>query len=419
MNLYTILILIFIGIEYVLNLVGNLLNLKALQQDLPLQLGNIYKVDEYRRSQQYTRDHIKLDLILETFNLLILLIFWFCHGFNWLDQIVRSWGYPNIVNGIIYIALLTFSYSLIMLPFSIYLTFVIEERYGFNRTTPYVFVMDKIKALVLAILLGIPLLAGIIAIFEYGGSCAWLYCWITTSLYLIFMEFIAPTWIMPIFNKFTPLESGELRSAILDYARSVKYPVQNVYILDGSRRSSKANAFFAGFGRNKRIALFDTLIARQTISEIIAVLAHEIGHYKKGHILLGLLISILHFGLLFFLLSLFINSSELHRAFFIDQPSIYTGIIFFGMLYTPVELFVSLFLNMLSRKFEYDADRFAVTTLKQPGAMIDTLKKLSAENLSNLTPHPFYVFLHYSHPPLLSRIEAISRIIKKEETASS
>jgi STE24 endopeptidase len=403
----------------VLTLAGNLLNLKALQQDPPAQLIDIYNNAEYRRSQQYTRDHIRLDLILDTFNLLILLIFWFCHGFAWLDQIVRGWGYPDIVNGLIYIAILTLSYSLITLPFSIYSTFVIEERYGFNRTTPRVFIMDKIKSMVLAILLGMPLLAGILALFEYGGSYAWLYCWIISTLYLIVMEFIAPTWIMPIFNKFTPLEDGGLKNAIFDYTNSVKYPIQNVYIIDGSRRSSKSNAFFTGFGRNKRIALFDTLIARQSIDEIIAVLAHEIGHYKKGHIILGLFISILHFGLLFFLLSLFINSVDLHRAFFINQPSIYTGIIFFGMLYTPVELFLSLFLNILSRRFEYEADRFATATLNQPGALIEALKKLSADNLSNLTPHPFYVFLHYSHPPLLNRIEAISRNIKTRESPTS
>ena len=200
-----------------------------------------------------------------------------------------------------------------------------------------------------------------------------------------------------------------MRTAILGYAGSVAFPVQNLFVIDGSRRSSKSNAFFTGFGRNKRIALFDTLIAQHTIPELVAVLAHEIGHYKKKHIIWGMVISILHFGLLFFLLSLFIDNTLLYQAFYVQQPSIYTGLIFFGLLYTPAEFLLSILMSMLSRKFEYDADRFAAQTIADPLAMASALKKLSADNLSNLTPHPFFVFLHYSHPPLLQRMEAIER----------
>jgi STE24 endopeptidase len=234
-----------------------------------------------------------------------------------------------------------------------------------------------------------------------------LYCWAAVAGYLLIIEFIAPNWLMPLFNKFTPLAEGELRTAIFDYAKSVDFPIQNVFVIDGSRRSSKSNAFFTGFGRNKRIALFDTLIAQHTVPELVAVLAHEIGHYKKKHIIQGLVISILHFGLLFFLLSIFLNSAGLYQAFYIAQPSIYTGLIFFGMLYTPIEFVLAILLNMLSRKNEADADRFAVLTSPDPLTLGDALRKLAANNLSNLTPHPLYTFLYYSHPPLLERTEAI------------
>jgi STE24 endopeptidase len=412
MNLYAIIILVFILAEFALELVSNILNLRSLKLDPPGRLKDIYSPEAYRKSQQYTMDHTRFGFVVSIFALGLLLAFWFLGGFNWLDLLVRSWGFGSIVSGLLYSAILMLTYGIIMLPFTIYSTFVLEQRYGFNRTTPRVFIMDRVKGLVLAALLGTPLLAGILALFEYGGPYAWLYCWAVVTAYLLVIEFIAPNWIMPLFNKFTPLEDGELRSSILAYAGSVAFPIQNVFVMDGSKRSSKSNAFFTGFGRNKRIALFDTLIAQHTVAELVAVLAHEIGHYKKKHIIISLMISILHFGLLFFLLSLFIDSTGLYRAFYMEQPSIYTSLIFFGMLYTPVEVVLSIFMNILSRKLEYDADRFAAATIADPSSMIDSLKKLSADNLSNLTPHPFFVFLNYSHPPLLQRIEAIQSAIK-------
>jgi STE24 endopeptidase len=319
----------------------------------------------------------------------------------------------SIINGLLYTGILLLAYNLVILPFSIYATFVIEQHYGFNRTTPRTFITDRLKALLLAAILGAPLLACILALFELAGVYAWLYCWAALTIYLLVIEFIAPNWIMPLFNKFIPLEEGELRSAIISYSESVKFPISNVYVIDGSKRSSKSNAFFTGFGRNKRIALFDTLIAQHTVPELVAVLAHEIGHYKKKHIYWGLIANFLHFGILLFLLSLFINSPGLYQAFYMQQPSIYTGLIFFGLLYTPIELVLSVLMNMLSRKYEYDADRFAAVTVPDAARMIDSLKKLSRDNLSNLTPHPFYVFLHYTHPPLLQRTGAIQTTIEK------
>jgi STE24 endopeptidase len=274
-----------------------------------------------------------------------------------------------------------------------------------------------VKGLGLALLLGGLLLAGILALFQYVGLYAWLYCWAAVVIFSLAMQYIAPTWIMPLFNKFTPMESGELKEAILRYARSVNFPIKNVFVMDGSKRSSKSNAFFTGFGRNKRIALFDTLIAQHSVPEMVAVLAHEVGHYKKKHILQGTIVSILHAGMIFFLLSLFLGSPDLYQAFYMRQEPIYAGLLFFGLLYTPIELVLSIVMQMVSRKNEYEADRFAAETIVEPCNLIDALKKLSATNLTNITPHPFYVFLNYSHPPLRQRIQSIQETKRKNGVA--
>jgi STE24 endopeptidase len=348
-----------------------------------------------------------------SFTLLILLAFWFSGGFNWFDQVVTGWNFVPVVTGLRYIGILLFAYSLIKLPFDIYSTFVIEERFGFNKTTRRTFLLDMLKGFILALLLGGLLLAGILALFQYVGIYAWVYCWAAVVIFSLAMQYVAPTWIMPLFNKYTPMAEGELKEAILKYTGSVNFPIKNIFVMDGSKRSSKSNAFFTGFGRNKRIALFDTLIAQHSVPEMVAVLAHEVGHYKKKHILQGMIISIVHTGVLFFLLSLFLTSPGLYQAFGIGYQPIYAGLLFFGLLYTPIELVLSVVMQMLSRKNEYEADRFAAETIDEPNNLIVALKKLSATNLSNLTPHPFYVFLNYSHPPLLQRIQAIQKTKRK------
>jgi len=301
-------------------------------------------------------------------------------------------------------------YGLLSQPFSIYATFVIEERFGFNKTTWLTYLLDLLKGLVLAILIGTPLLAGILAFFEYAGSHAWIYCWAVVILYMLVIQYVAPTWIMPLFNKFKPIEEGELKSAIMSYAESIQFPLKNVYVMDGSKRSGKSNAFFTGFGKNKRIVLFDTLIQQHTVQELVAVLAHEMGHYKKKHILQGMLLGILQTGIMFFLLSLIISYQGLFEAFYMKHVSVYAGLIFFGMLFAPIDFFVGILMQVRSRANEYQADRFSAETTKDPQAMIHALKKLSVHNLSNLLPHPFYVFLNYSHPPVLQRIETIEKI---------
>jgi STE24 endopeptidase len=225
------------------------------------------------------------------------------------------------------------------------------------------------------------------------------------------LQWLAPTWIMPLFNTFTPLAPGELKEAILGYAQTVRFPVEEVFVIDGSRRSSKSNAFFTGFGKHKRIALFDTLVAGHTVPELVAVLAHEIGHYKMRHVLRGTVLSLAHMGVMFFLLSVFLHHPGLFQAFYIEQPAVYTGLVFFGMLYTPIELVLSIGLHIVSRQHEYEADRYAIETFHEPVALRHALQKLSVHNLANLTPHPFYVFLHYSHPPMLQRLRAIQRSV--------
>jgi len=408
-NPFFFIILFALLIEYATRVVAHLLNLKSLRSEPPPALEGVYKPEDYRKSQEYVRTNTRFAFVTSTFSLAVLLSFWFAGGFNYLDQIVRSWGFVPVLSGLFYIGILLLGYSLLTLPFSIYRTFVIEERFGFNRTTPRTFLVDRVKGLGLVVLLGAPLLAGILALFEYAGHHAWLYCWIAFTGFSLIWQYVAPTWIMPLFNKFTPLEPGELKEAILNYARSVDFPIISVFVMDGSKRSSKSNAFFTGFGRNKRIALFDTLIKRHTVPELIAILAHEIGHHKKKHILQGTIINILHAGVLFFVLSIFLGSPGLYDAFYMEQQSIYSGILFFGLLYTPLEMVLSVIMHALSRRNEYEADRFAAGTIQHPQHLIEALKKLYAGNLSNLMPHPFYIFLNYSHPPLLQRIRAILR----------
>jgi len=410
MNAFSVIILAALVLEFALDLAANLLNLKALKLELPPALEGIYKAEDYRRSQEYIGATTRLGLAESSFTLVLLLAFWFSGGFNWLDQVVRAWSFAPLVSGLLYIGMLLFAYSLLTLPFSIYGTFVIEERFGFNRTTARTFLVDRTKGLGLALLLGGPLLAGVLALFQYAGPYSWLYCWAVVAIFSLATQYVAPTWIMPLFNKFTPMGPGELKESILRYARSVNFPIKNVFVMDGSRRSTKSNAFFTGFGRNKRIALFDTLIAQHSVPEMVAVLAHEVGHYKRHHIIQGTIVGILHMGVVFFLLSLFLNSSGLYEAFYMRHESIYAGLLFFGLLYTPIEMVLSIVMRVFSRKYEYEADRFAAETIGDSRSLIEALKRLAATSLSNLTPHPFYVFLNYSHPPLLQRVEAIRRI---------
>jgi len=383
------------------------LNLKALKSELPTEFTGLYPPEEYAKSQRYTRAKTGFGLVTTAFDLALLLLFWWLGGFNRLDLLVRDLGWGPVPSGLLYLGALALAKALISIPFSCYSTFVLEERYGFNRTTPRTFLLDQLKALALTVVLGGPLLGALLFFFDWAGATAWLPAWGGITGFIILIQFIAPTWIMPLFNKFTPLAEGELRERILAYAGSVGFALDNVFVIDGSKRSSKSNAFFTGFGKHKRIALFDTLIARHSVAELVSILAHEIGHYQKRHILQGMVISIAHLGLMLYLLSLALTSQGLFEAFGMSHRSVYGGLIFFGLLLTPLELVLSILMNQLSRHNEFAADRFACQTTGGGEDLISALKKLSVHNLANLTPHPFTVFLHYSHPPLLSRIAAI------------
>ena len=408
MNFIAIIILCTIGVDFILNLAADRLNLKHLRSELPRAFEDVYDPERYRKSQQYLKVNTQFGWVTSAFNLCLILVFWFAGGFPLLDKWVRTFELGPVPSGLIYIGVLVLLKAVLSLPFSVYATFVIEERFGFNKTTWQTYVMDLLKGLILALLLGTPLLAAILVFFQYAGPYAWWYCWIGVTLYMLVVQFIAPTWIMPLFNKFIPLEEGELKSAILAYANAINFPLENVYQMDGSRRSTKSNAFFTGFGKHKRIVLFDTLIRQHTVNELVAVLAHEMGHYKKKHIRQALILGILQTGLMLFLLSHFIAYQGLFDAFYMAQQSVYAGILFFAMLYAPIDFFVGILMQILSRKNETAADQFAAETTKDPGSMVAALKKLSVDNLSNLTPHPFYVFLNYSHPPVLQRIQFLS-----------
>ncbi|MBW2296521.1 MAG: M48 family metallopeptidase [Deltaproteobacteria bacterium] len=410
MNTIALIILLAIILDLILHLFSDVLNLKMLQSKVPDAFRGIFDPESYRKSQDYLKVNTRFGWISTIFNTMVMLLFWFAGGFAMLDNWARSLEQGPVVTGLIYIGVLMLAYGILSQPFTLYATFVIEERFGFNKTTLKTYISDLVKGLTLGILLGTPLLGGILAFFEYAGTGAWLYCWAAVTLYMLFIQFVAPSWIMPLFNKFSPLDKGELRDHIFAYARSIHFPLGNVFVMDGSKRSGKSNAFFAGFGKNKRIVLFDTLIEQHTVEELLAVLAHEMGHYKKKHILQGMLIAVLQTGIMFFLLSFFISYQGLFDAFFLDQASVYAGLIFFGMLYSPLDFFLGILFQMRSRKNEFQADRFSVETTHNPTAMTDALKKLAVHNLANLFPHPFYVFLNYSHPPVIKRVEAIENI---------
>lgn len=411
MNIYLIFILVvFIG-QYLLDLVVERLNVNNLSTVLPGEFVGYYDADKYKASQKYLKVNTNFGLVSSSISLAVTLGFMLVGGFNWLDNISRSFGQTEILTGLIFCGFLMLLSQIIGLPFSIYHTFVIEQKFGFNRTTLKTFILDILKGWLLTALIGAPILALVLWFFIKTGSMAWIYCWLAVTVVELFLLFIAPVVIMPLFNKFTPLADGGLKTAIEDYAKKEKFSLSGVFTMDGSKRSSKSNAFFTGFGKFRRIVLFDTLIERHTIDELVSVLAHEIGHYKKRHIFKMLIVSIFTSALMFFILSKFINNPGLFSAFKMENLSIYASLVFFGFIYAPLSFLISVWGNIESRKHEYEADSYAVQTYHKPQEFIKALKKLSVDNLSNLTPHKLKVFLEYSHPPVLERIKAIQKNI--------
>ncbi|MFT4548992.1 MAG: STE24 endopeptidase [Verrucomicrobiales bacterium] len=409
-NLYFAIIIVAVVALYHLDLFAELLNLKALKPELPKEFADSFDAEKYEQSQEYTRDGTRFHVISATFNLVVFLVFWIMGGFGWLDEIVRGWSSNEVVCGLYYVALLYAASMVLSLPFDLYDTFVIEEKYGFNKTTLKTFILDRIKGVILGVIIGAPILALIFWVFGKFDN-AWLYAWISMTAISLALTYVGPKYIFPIFNKFKPLEDGELKDSINQMADKCEFPLTEVSVIDGSRRSTKANAFFAGFGKNKKIALYDTLIEKQSTRELVAVLAHEIGHFKKKHIVQGIGLGILEIGVIFFLMGLFMNNEGLAAAFGVEKVSVYTSLVFFFMLFKPIEKVLSVGKSILSRKNEFEADAYASDVTGEPQALMSALKKLSADSLSNLTPHPFYVFMHYSHPPMLERLSALEKLV--------
>lgn len=408
-------IVAILAFDYLLERWLDYLNSTRWSNELPHELEGIYDPEKYRKSQDYTKVNTKFSFYYDTTSFIAILLMLLLGGFAFVDHQVWMVSENPIVQALMFFGILGVGAELLSIPFSLYGTFVIEERFGFNKTTVKTFIFDKLKGWLLAILIGGGLLALIVYIFMVSGPWFWLIAWAVISGFMVFMSMFYSNLIVPLFNKQSPLEPGELRDAIETFSKKVGFKLKNIYVIDNSKRSTKANAYFTGLGAKKRIVLYDTLIQDHTTEELVAVLAHEIGHYKKKHTSSSIILSVLQTGLMLYILSLFITMPVLSEALGAEQASFHMGLIAFGILYSPLSLVLGLITNAISRRNEYAADRFAGERYK-PGALIDALKKLSVNNLSNLRPHPAYVFFYYSHPPLLKRLAAL-RSIKNAEQA--
>ena len=410
MNGYLLFILSVLVLDFLLGLAASLFNLRALDPGLPAEFAGLYDPEAYARSQRYTREQTRFALVQSTIDLVLTLIFLLAGGFNLVDLTARGFGLGPIPTGLLFTALLALLSGALNLPFSLYATFVLEQRYGFNTTTVATFVLDRLKAMLLAALLGGPLLAAILWLFGTLGSKAWLLSWLVITVVILVLQFLAPVLILPLFNRFTPLADGALKEAITGYAASQRFAIQGIFTMDGSKRSTRANALFTGFGRFRRIVFFDTLLDQLTTNEIVAVLAHEMGHSQRGHIPAMMALSVLQTGLLLFILSIFLNNPGLFAAFGMEHLSIHASLVFFGFLALPITALLAVGMNAVSRRNEYQADRFVAESGVDAEALISGLKKLSRSNLTNLTPHPLHVLLHHGHPPVLDRIAALRRM---------
>ncbi len=400
-------VIAIIVFSYVLEVVVETLNLRRLSTVIPPDFVGLYNPEKYQKSQDYLKTNTKFGLLQSTFSMLLLLAFLALDGFPLLDNWVRMQTEQPILQGLLFIGVFVLVSMLLSLPFSYYHTFVIEEKFGFNKQSIGTFVKDQVLALVLGGVFGGSLLALILWFFESSGANAWLFCWIAVVAFQIFVTFVAPVVIMPLFNKFIPLPDGELKSAISEYAKKQNFELQGIFSMDGSKRSSKANAFFTGFGKLRRVVLFDTLISKHSITELVAVLAHEIGHFKMKHIHRHLFVSIVSSGIMFFLLGLFMKNESVFNAFHMEHISVYASLIFFSLIYSPISDLTSLVSLHMSRKYEFEADAYAVKTFGYPDALADALKKLSVDSLSNLNPHPLKVFFEYTHPPVIERVRKL------------
>lgn len=408
-NLYFLIIILIVVLDFVWTQYLSYRNRKRMSPYIPAQLDGIYDQEAYSRQQAYQKENSRFGRYASFLSFAIMLIVLLLGGFGWLDNLLRQYINSEIWVMLSFFGIIYICNNLVSLPFDYYATFTIEEKFGFNKSTPKIFWLDQLKGLLLTSILGGGILALIAWLYNQLGSNAWLYAWGVVTVFSLFMTLFYSNLIVPLFNKQTPLEEGELRDAIEAFGVKTGFGINNIYVMDASKRSTKANACFTGLGAKKRIVLFDTLINDLDTEEIVAVLAHEIGHYKKKHTFQGMLISICYTGALLFLLSLLLGNLDIAAALGGNVPSFHLGLIAFSILFTPVSLILGLASSMMSRKNEYQADAFAAQ-FGLGGALISGLKKLSVKSLSNLNPDPLYVFFYYSHPTLLQRMKALEKI---------
>jgi len=401
-----IIIITIIILNFILERWLSWLNDKNSSETLPDELKGIYDEEKYAKQRAYDKVKRKFSIISSSFSLLLLLLMLFFKGFSFVDELAKSITENKILLPLVFFAILIVASDVLTTPFSIYSTFVIEEKFGFNRTTIKTYILDKLKGALVGVILGGGLMALFIWFYNYTGNLFWLWTWGAFAVFMILTTMFYASVIVPLFNKLTPLDEGDLKEEITEYCKKVDFKLDNLFVMDGSKRSSKANAFFSGLGSKKRIVLYDTLANEYSKEEITAVLAHEIGHYKKKHTLTTIIVSILQVGVMMFILSLVINRPEFSMALGIQEKSFHVSLLVFSLLYSPLSLLIGIMMNMISRKNEYEADNYARTTYNAE-PLVNSLKKLSVDSLSNLTPHPYYVFINYSHPTLLQRIKAL------------
>lgn len=410
-NIILVILNIIILFEYAFERILSFLNLKNWSNTLPAELKDFYDEEKYQKSQAYSKANQKLSLITSSFSTIVILLMINFNGFAKVDLWANSQSQNPILVALLFFGVLLLASDIINIPFSLYSTFVIEEKFGFNKMNLKTFIFDKLKGYLLAGLFGGLLLSAVVFIYLKTGTIFWILVWLVLTLFTLFITTFYTTLIVPIFNKLKPLEKGALRTAIEKYSNEVGFSLKNIFVIDGSKRSSKANAYFSGLGSKKSIVLFDTLINEQSTEELVSVLAHEVGHYKRKHTLKNMLLSILQTGIMLYIFSLVINNPALPEAIGIQKISFHISLLIFGLLYSPISLITGILMNLLSRKYEYEADHFASTSYSGKH-LASALKKLSINHLSNLKPHPASVFVHYSHPPLLQRLHAISKTIK-------
>ena len=406
---YYLIIIFALAVEYLLSTISSILDMRNIIEDVPADFQDVYNRKKYARSQAYLKDRTRFGIFSSTFSLLLILVVIHTGLFGVLDQFVRVQTIQPILAGLLFFGIIFIIQDIISLPFSIYSTFVIEEKFEFNRTTPKTFVIDKLKGYTLTVILGSAVIVPILYFFERFGPGGWWIAWGLVTLFMIAVQPLFVHVIAPLFNKFTPLEEGELRLAIEEYSEKVKFPIGRIDVMDGSKRSGHSNAYFSGLGKSRRIALFDTLLEKHTTEEILSVVAHEVGHYKQKHIIKGTALGILETGVMLFIFNLIMKDAALFAVFGVSDISVYGGLVFFAMLYAPVNMITSLLTTGVSRKNEFEADAFSLETTENPQALVNMLKGLAANNLAHLTPHPLKVFLSYSHPPVISRIAAVTQ----------